>query len=1135
MPLALSSFSELFSAIEACERKIKISGLHGASNALLLSLLAKEGRSFCLVAPSQPKAERAYKNLTFFFAINGIPLNPLFFPPWDVLPHERTAPRTDWIARRLSVLHQLAQDDRFCVVTSIDGLLQKVMPKSRFLDDASLLSVGSTLDRETLIEQLHRGHYRRVETVTEPGEMAVRGGIVDLFSPLSPQPARLEFMGDTLEAIRLFDPQSQRSVDAMTSIEIIPATESLDPRTSVSLADYFPLTTLWVVDEPDDVIQQGTRYCERVAESLRSETGHLTGAPPPAAQGHPSFFPLTHLDDAGAGRTVIEIERLSLRNEPGVRRLIFDASSPSALGLGRPGETISVIIEHLNLLRKDYRILLAARGNVQISRIGRLLSEQGLSWTPWPAGPIAMTFPSPVYLASGDLSGGFCLPKEKWIVLNEEEFTGRSAARLRRKRSGFQDSFLSSFQDVKPLDPVVHLNHGIGRYVGLKQIAVRQQEAAKGIATDFFVIEYAGGDKVYVPLDSLHLVQRYTGADGEKPALDRLGGTRWAKAKAQTSKKIEEMMEPLLALYAERQLVSGHAFSEPTALDAFVALFEYEETPDQLRSIEEVLADMRLPKPMDRLVCGDVGFGKTEVAMRAAFCAVMDNKQVALLAPTTLLAHQHYASFSRRFAPFPVRVEVISRFRSPQEQRKIIADLKSGVIDVLIGTHRILQKDVQFPNLGLVVVDEEHRFGVRHKEWLKEVRKQVDVLTLTATPIPRTLHMALSAVRDLSVIETAPANRLPIQTLLAPFDPAIIRDAISRELVRGGQIFFVHNRVHNIEQIGNFLAGLVPEAKIGIAHGQMHEQRLEEVILKFIAGEYTLLLTTTIIESGIDIPNANTIIINNADHFGLAELYQLRGRVGRAGEQAYAYLLVQEERILTDEAQQRLRAVQEFTELGSGFKIAARDLEIRGAGNLLGGEQSGAVAAVGFELYLKMVEERVEQMRGKLPAPEVETTVQFHAPALLPESYISDIGSRLLIYKRISTSVGAEELDELQNEMVDRFGTLPPEATRLLDVMRIKQMAKRARVLKVIEKEGAVSFVFEGSASVSHHDPLKLTSRYGRRLRFISDYAFEITMATSTWDEIHRETSSCLSFLTLIAGAHVAPRGGRAPHRAKPE
>jgi transcription-repair coupling factor (superfamily II helicase) len=1114
MSFSLSSFSELVAGIEACERKIKISGLHGASNALLLSLLAKGGRSFCLVAPSQPKAERIYKNLSFFFAINGVGIDPLFFPPWDVLPHEHAAPRADWIARRLSVLYQLAQDDRFCVVTSIDAFLQKVMPKSRFLDDASLLSVGATLDREVLIEQLHRGHYRRVETVTQPGEMAVRGGIVDLFSPLSTHPTRVEFLGDMIEAMRRFDPQSQRSVEEVTSIEIIPATESLDPRTSVPFADYFPLTTLLVVDEPDDVQQQGTRYCERVAESLRSSTDALVGTSAPAAQTHPSFLPLAHLDEAGAGRTVLEIERLSLRNEPGARRLIFDSSSPSALGLGRPGEAISVIIEHLNLLRKDYRILLSARGDVQMSRVGRLLSEQGLSWTPWPTGSISIPFPSPVYLASGDLSGGFCLPKEKWIVLNEEEFTGRSAARIRRQKSSFSDGFLSSFQDVKPLDYVVHLHHGIGRYVGLKQIAVRQQETTKGIATDFFVIEYAGSDKVYVPLDSLHLVQRYTGADGEKPSLDRLGGTRWAKAKAQTSKKIQEMMEPLLALYAERQLVAGHAFTEPTALDAFVAMFDYEETPDQLRSIEEVLADMRLPKPMDRLVCGDVGFGKTEVAMRAAFCAVMDNKQVAFLAPTTLLAHQHFASFTRRFAPFPVRVEVISRFRSPQEQRKIVADLKAGVIDILIGTHRILQKDIQFPSLGLVVVDEEHRFGVRHKEWLKEVRKQVDVLTLTATPIPRTLHMALAAVRDLSVIETAPANRLPIQTVLAPFDPAIIRDAIGRELVRGGQVFFVHNRVHNIEQIGNFLAELVPEAKIGIAHGQMREQMLEEVILKFIAGEYTLLLTTTIIESGIDIPTANTIFINNADHFGLAELYQLRGRVGRAGEQAYAYLLVQEERILTDEAQQRLRAVQEFTELGSGFKIAARDLEIRGAGNLLGGEQSGAVAAVGFELYLKMVEERVEQMRGKLPAPEVETTVQFHAPALLPESYISDVGSRLLLYKRISTSVGAEELSELQTEMVDRFGALPEEAARLFDVMRIKQRAKQARVVKVIEKDGAVSFVFDHSASVAHHDPLKLTARYGRRLRFTTDYAFELAMATSVWDEICRETSTCLAFLT---------------------
>ncbi len=1130
-------FQRALDALSARPSQIKVSGLWGAAEALFLSHVARAGHPFCLVAASEPAAERMRQDLLLFFRLLGVEREILFFPPWDTLPYEPTPPRADWIARRLSTLYQLAQDDHLPVVTSIDAFLQKVVPKSDFIEGSLLLSIGGALAPSALLMQLDRLGYARVDGVTRPGEVAVRGGIVDVFSPTMAHPARLEFFGDAIESLRAFDPQTQRSTTPLATLEIIPGRECLDSTRLVPFCDYLSPETLLVIDEPDDVLQKGKRFCDRAEEGALFSTRHSEphrdarevdpprpGVPPPEAL----YLPLSHLDAAGAGRTTVDLELLSLRNAPNVARLSFDTCSLPALGFCRPDQPFSQVAERLNLLRRDHVILLVVRQEPHIGRIERLLGDHDLPYAPWSGEDAASTFPAPVRLISGDLSEGFVLPQEKTLVLTEAAWTGKPA-RVRRPSPTAVGGLLTPSQEAAPGDPVVHMHHGIGRYVGLQSIPIRQQEWGKGVSADFYVIQYAGGDKVYVPMDSLHLVQRYVGPEGLAPALDRLGGTRWAKAKAQAARAISDMMAPLLKLYAERALVEGHAYlPEEAAMEEFAAAFEYEETPDQLRSIEETLADMRQGKPMDRLICGDVGFGKTEVAMRAAFCAVLDHKQVAVVAPTTLLAHQHHQTFTRRFAPFAARVDVISRFRTSGEQKKIVADARSGAIDVLIGTHRLLQKDVQFRDLGLVVIDEEHRFGVRHKEWLKEMRKQVDVLTLTATPIPRTLQMAISQTRDLSVIETAPADRLPIQTVLAPFDPRMIREAIFRELVRGGQVFFVHDRVHDIEALGNYLAALVPEARIGVAHGQMREQPLEEVILKFIEKEYTLLLTTTIIESGIDIPSANTILINNADRFGLAELYQLRGRVGRAGEQAYAYLLVKEERILTEESRRRLRAIQEFTELGSGFKVAARDLEIRGAGNLLGGEQSGQVAAVGFEMYLKMINEAVEEMRGKKPVAETEPSLQFQQPATLPEGYIPDAGQRLILYKRLSTCRTPQALSDLEAEMRDRFGALPDEAARLIQVMQIRQKAKAARVLKIVEKARTVSFVFDAASGLVAGDPLNMVGRYGKRIHFTSGFSFDLDLATSAWEECYLETCRCLDAL-LAAGGATALVGANGP------
>ncbi len=1132
------AYSQVSEALERSEKKIKINGLWGAAERFFLSQMALQGRTFCLVAASEIQAESVYQELCFFFRLHGVQKEVLFFPPWDILPYEPSVPRPDLIARRLATLYQLAQEPRVCVVTSIEAVLQKVCTPAFLMEQSTLLAVGASFDKETLMVRLSNCGYEITGNVTQCGQAATRGGIVDFYSPASVLPVRVEFLGDTIESLRTFDPESQKSVAQLSSAEIIPGWEVLsDPRFyAAAFLDYLPPETLLVLDEPDAVMQKGKRFLERVEEGALFAVRHplteggmlrtaaveggalLTVRHSQSRSDFPRadalYLPLSHLGDAGTDRTTIDLECLSLGSSLGAKRVTFDSCSISALGLCRPGCSISEVAGQMDILRRDHQITVVVRNETQLARFGRIFADYNL---PWMSDPLeSVTFPAPLFLQVGTLSEGFAFPSIQTLFLNEAALTGKGSGTSRgfgsTRKSRFEGGMPISFQEIAPSDYVVHLQHGIGRYLGLKQVPIRRNEMQRGVCADFFVIEYAGGDKVYVPLEALHLVQRYVGPDEHRPELDRLGGTRWARTKSRVSSAIREMMEPLLKLYAEREVVTGHAFMIPTSLaESFAAAFEYEETPDQRRSIEEVLADMEQSRPMDRLVCGDVGFGKTEVAMRAAFHAVMDHKQVALLAPTTLLAQQHYHTFVRRFAPFPVRVEVLSRFRSPREQKQSLADLKSGQVDILIGTHRLLQKDVQFHDLGLVVVDEEHRFGVRHKEWLKEIRKQVDVLTLTATPIPRTLQMALTHTRDLSVIETAPQDRLAIQTIMSPFDPAIIREAIFRELVRGGQVFFVHNRVQNIEQIGAYLAELVPEARIGIAHGQMREQMLEAVISKFIEKEYTLLLTTTIIESGIDIPTANTILINNADQFGLAELYQLRGRVGRAAEQGYAYLLVREDRILTEEAQMRLRAIQEFSALGSGFKVAARDLEIRGAGNLLGGEQSGQVAAVGFEMYVKMIEEMVKELKGKNVPVEIDPVLQMQAAAYIPDTYVPDASQRLSLYKRFSGCQTALEVEALLSEMDDRFGAYPEAVWHLAEILRFKQMAKAARVLKIVEKDDALLFVLDPSCAITDARLRTLMKQF--KVRFTAEFSFEIDLRDHHWETVSEATRRCLEFI----------------------
>ena len=707
----------------------------------------------------------------------------------------------------------------------------------------------------------------------------------------------------------------------------------------------------------------------------------------------------------------------------------------------------------------------------------------------------------------GRLSEGFAWQELGLAFITEEEIFGKKVHRPSAPKSKAAP-FLSTFKELKPGDFVVHTDYGVGEYQGLTHISV------DGFETDFLTLRYEPDAKLYVPLYSLDKVQKYIGVEGSAPKLDKLGAPAWARTKEKARKDILEMAQQLVAIYAAREAMQRPSFSPPDNLyREFESAFPYEETPDQQKAIEDVLADLQRPRPMDRVVCGDVGYGKTEVALRAAFKAVEDGYQAAVLVPTTLLADQHFRTFSQRLAPFSVRVDMLSRYRTKAEQKGTLKGLKSGTVDMVIGTHRLLQKDIAFKNLGLLVVDEEHKFGVKHKERIKEFKKLVDVLTLTATPIPRTLHMSLAGIRDLSIIQTPPLDRQAIQVVLARFGKRVVREAITHELARGGQVFFVHNRVQGIERMADFIRNLVPGARVGIAHGQLKENELEDVMTKFLAGDLNVLVTTTIIESGIDIPTANTIIINRADRFGLADLYQIKGRVGRSRDKAYAYLLAPADEALSDVARKRLRAIQELSELGAGFRIAAQDLESRGAGNLLGRQQSGHIAAVGIDLYTQMMEEAMAELRGEVVSEEPDTIITMRASAFIPEDYIRDVSLRLAAYKEISSVTNEAELKDLADDLRDRYGVLPEPAANLLEIMGVKLIAKQARVARIDAGRELVTITFAENAGISPDRVMTLLKRHKGKIKLVPEYTLQILLPDQSLRTASEAVKKCLQEL----------------------
>jgi transcription-repair coupling factor (superfamily II helicase) len=1067
-------------------------GVPDGAKAALIALLARQAEAPLVVVTA--RANRAVALVEELAAWLGSDERLHLFPRRDSLPYERLPPDAEAVRDRLRVLSLLAgrHETPPIIVTPVQALAEPTFSPDEMTCCLETLTTGARLSPEPFLKRLSERGYQFSPLVDTPGQAGRRGGIVDVFPPENDLPVRIEFLGEHIESLRLFNPDTQRTIRLVESVDLGPAREMLLPR-----PDAVDLGTKLDFDSCKPEV--AARYRDEIALLAKGESfpDDIFYVPFLACCTLLDFMPenatlvLDELADIASAEEEHDAQTVEIRDEMTARcelphglpfpqkawpelRELLEKRGPvdlSRWATGEDGEhsvrlpfaAASAYGGRLLDLTKDLEGAASRRQTTvvvsqQATRISEVLAEHDLFATatsrveaPPPAGALAVV--------QGSLPDGWSISTDSHslsLLTDAELFGFVKQRRFARPSGGRRVEFLA---DLSPGDFVVHIEHGIGQFAGLTHLQSDETER------EYMELRYAEGDRLFVPTDQVDRVSRYVGPGDQKPTLTRLGSQEWRRAKERVRRAVRHLARELLALYASRQVLEGHAFTPDTPWQQELeASFPYVETPDQASAMQEVKADMGSIRPMDRLVCGDVGYGKTEIAIRAAFKAVMDGMQVGMLVPTTVLAQQHYQTFCERLAGFPVRVEMLSRFRSDREQRTVVQELGAGSVDIVIGTHRLLQKDVDFNNLGLVVIDEEQRFGVTHKERLKQMRQQVDVLTLSATPIPRTLHMALGGIRDMSVMDTPPEDRLPIKTYVLEFDDHIARDAILRELERKGQVYFVHNRVHNIESIAEKVRRLVPEAEVAVAHGQMPEDQLERVMLDFARGAVDVLICTTIIESGLDIPNVNTIIINQADRLGLAQLYQLRGRVGRGASRAYAYLFYDRHRSLTEPAQKRLQAIFEATELGAGFQIALRDLEIRGAGNLLGSEQSGHIGAVGFDLYTRLLADAVGELKAlqrgeKPPVPSTAMpplAIDLPLVAHIPESYAPNLNLRLALYQRMTRVQEPQEADEMARELRDRFGPLPEPVETLLYVVKVRALARQAGVHSIQTEDGQI-------------------------------------------------------------------------------
>ena len=1162
------SFEQARRHLSFARGRRRVSGLTSSARALYIPLFARAANApVVVVVPDNKAADALQVALRAGCDLTGaIPPNRVLkLPAHDVLPFENLSPHPEIQEQRAATLWKMATGSASVVIAPVEAAAMKLFPRHFYGGLAQVLRRGVEVDVDTLLAHLAGVGYTPMDIVEMPGQYTRRGGIVDIYSPEADRPVRFEFFGDEIETIRKFDPETQRSSSPLDEALLLPLTETPvterllatvhtrlsgtrieagdDPdlvaeaisaggvsvfpgweffagvaEANATLLDLMPRSLLFV-EEPAMIQNQIDRWWSKVEQRherasigslIRPEDIYLR---PEVLAAQLSLHPGIDIDQLGA----VDV----LEEDTTLGEIVFQ-SRPTLRFHG----SIPAFLEQLrSLMQQETRMLLVAPNQGEVERLAGLLREYEL---PYRLGSrvqhagseniydessyLAGNYRTPILVRS-TLSAGVSLPEANLILFGANDFSDEADVTARpAPRKSKTGAFVSDFRDLTIGDYVVHVEHGIARYMGLKEI---EQD---GVSIEFMILEFAEQARLYVPLTRLDLIQKYRSTDaGPAPVLNRLGSQQWAKTKARVRKAMRDMADELLKLYAQRKAAQGHAFPPDNEFQReFEDAFDYNETDDQISAINDIKRDMESTMPMDRLLCGDVGYGKTEVAMRAAFKAVQEGKQVAVLTPTTILSFQHFETFKERFKQFPISIDMISRFRTAKEQKDILERVEAGRVDILIGTHRLLSKDIKFHDLGLLVVDEEQRFGVRHKERLKQMRREVDVLAMSATPIPRTLHMSLVGLRDMSVIETPPKDRMAIQTVVAKFDEKLIRSAVEVELERGGQIYFVHNRVETIYELAAKIQELVPAARITVGHGQMSEGELEKVMLGFVRHEHDVLVATTIIENGLDIPLANTIIINRADRHGLSELYQLRGRVGRSNRRAYAYLLIPPEQELTEVARRRLAALKEFSDLGAGFKIAALDLELRGAGNMLGGEQSGHIEAVGFELYTSMLEEAVANLKGEEHVEVPATQLSLGIGLRIDESYIAEENQRLRMYKLIAGIQSETALDDVRAELEDRYGPVPESVRHLLDAARLRLECERIGVAQIDRKRDQLHIRFTENAGIDPGRLMKLVAKNAKRgAQFTPQGVLRYPLSSPKPDDVLAEIRALLDQLAV--------------------
>lgn len=1126
----LKEFNDIRDHINMRTLPVQVTGCIDSQKCHLIHGLSEDFRFKVIVTYNDLKAKEIYEDYRLYDK------EVFIYPAKDIIFYSADIHGNAIVRDRIKVISHILEKKNTTIIVTLDGGMDRLLPLPMIKERILTINAESSIKLDQMSEVLLRLGYERQAQVESPGEFAVRGGIIDIFPLTEESPYRIELWGDEIDSIRTFDVSSQRSIEQVDELVIYPAAEIIPDEVrmkaglkklaeeekeyykslrekfkteeaarihqivaefkenleafpgsmalesyinyfydqTVSFFQYFDNEdTLFFIDEPGRIAEKGEAVETEFREGMigRIEKGYILPGQMDVIYGYKEVMGIL------AGKNSILISTMETKNSLITPKSKYNFTVQTVASYHK---NFDVLVKDLERWKKNkYRVILLSGSRTRAMRLSEDLRDFNLS--AFYSDDMNRELQSgEIMVAYGNLRRGFEYPLIKLVIISESDIFG-SEKKKRKKKSTYEGNKIQSFTELTPGDYVVHENHGLGIYKGIEKIEVDK------VTKDYIKIEYGGGGVLYIPATGLDVIQKYSGGEGRKPKLNKLNSIEWKNTKAKVKGAVREIAKDLVELYASRQEKVGYQFSPDTVWQKeFEEAFPYEETDDQIAAIEDTKRDMESKRIMDRLICGDVGYGKTEIAIRAAFKAVSDGKQVVFLVPTTILAQQHYNTLVQRMMDYPVSIDVLSRFRTPAEQKKTLERLKKGSLDIVVGTHRVLSADVKFKNLGLLIVDEEQRFGVTHKEKIKQLKKDVDVLTLTATPIPRTLHMSLIGIRDMSVLDEPPVDRLPIQTYVLEHNEEIIREAISRELARGGQVYYVFNRVNGIDEVANMVAKLVPEANVAFAHGKMNEHTLEKIMFDFISGEIDVLVSTTIIETGLDISNVNTMIIDDADRLGLSQLYQLRGRVGRSNRTAYAFLMYRRDKMLKEVAEKRLHAIKEFTELGSGFKIAMRDLEIRGAGNLLGAEQSGHMEAVGYDLYCKMLNEAVKSMKGDVTEEETfETTVDMDMDAFIPSTYIKNEVQKLDIYKRIAEIENEEEMMDMQEELVDRFGDLPNAVNNLLNIALLKSICHSVYVMGLTQKDSEVKLMMYPKAKLAVEKIPELLSMYQNRLKLI--------------------------------------------------